>query len=113
MVEHLVAHDVDMRFLFHPLSNAKLILMINKSLETGSEKVNFNIANWSDSSSWFLDTWMKKINIGCIGDVNGLLIYKSRLSWGIWCVVVSVRFQNYRISLTCIIEKKMKNMSKQ
>jgi hypothetical protein len=27
--------------------------MINKSLETGSEKVNFNIANWSDSSSWF------------------------------------------------------------
>lgn len=107
MVEHLVAHDVDMRFLFHPLSNAKLFLMINKSLETGSEKVNLNIANWSDRLFMIprnMDE--KKINIGGIGDVNGLLIYKSRLSWGIWCVVVSVRFQNYRISLKCIIEKK-------
>lgn len=45
MVEHLVAPDVDMRFLFHPLSNTKLVLIINKSLETGSEKVNHNTAN--------------------------------------------------------------------
>lgn len=45
MVEHLVAPDVDMRFLFYPLSNTNIFLMINKSLESGSEKVNLNTAN--------------------------------------------------------------------
>lgn len=87
--------------------------MINKSLESGSEKVNLNTANWSDSLLIIPRNMDGQINIGCIDDVNGLLIYKSRLFYWIWCVVVSLRFQIIEFQWNVFFEKNMKNKSKQ